>query len=324
MSWRGKFFNRKLVGLAKFRLKFETLTGLLIQMPVSAQAYRIGGADRYPMTTKRKYTLTHSSSGERIVELEVPFVPGSSFKGRMRALLELATGQKLYTTDGRIWAYMRNLSAMKIEEFIEDVKQRNTLSELFGWSAASYRQIHDEIHRVRGESGASGEVDNLFQLLSPTRLLVSDFYPSESYVERHSIMTLADFLEEKPENRIDRVTSAADPREIVRVRPGVEFEGYVTMLLFDHDAEKLQDYMDKLLLGFKLIEETYIGSSGSRGYGRIKFVGESVSLFKVRLSQNSSEVLEKIDEVKFSSLEVLKSKVGEIVERLRGLYEEKV
>ncbi|MEM1684538.1 MAG: RAMP superfamily CRISPR-associated protein, partial [Nanopusillaceae archaeon] len=80
------YFTRRLTGYAVFTLRFVTKTGLLIQAPIQAQAYKIGGADKYPMTTRKRY---------RDAELEVPYVPGSSIKGRLRSLLELATNQKL-------------------------------------------------------------------------------------------------------------------------------------------------------------------------------------------------------------------------------------
>jgi len=273
-------FSRHLVGFVKFPLALETKTGLLIRMPVHAQAYRIGGADLYPIVTKVTYHM-----GGSPFELEVPYIPGSSLKGRMRALLELATNQKFYTTDERIWQHVRNLSAMGVEEFLNDVFSRNLISELFGWAAANYHQIVESL-KDASKTGKTryneNDVVNAFRdYLATTRLLFSDFFPSKDYVERARPRSVSDFLEEKSENRIDRITSAADPREVVRVKPGVEFEGDIVMLLFNIDKGMVRKYLDTLVLGFELLENTYLGGSGSRGYGRVEFTRIGVEVYKV-------------------------------------------
>lgn len=310
-----KSFTRRLVGLLKLEIELENTTGLLIQMPVTAQIYRIGGADRYPMITRKKYKTKDSE-----IELEVPYIPGSSFKGRLRSLLELALGRKLYTTDGKIWAHVRSLSAMSASEFIDDVKSRDVIDELFGWAAASYKQIFEASKEVTKGGNADQLADEVFSLLSPTRLYVSDLFPTPEYISIRSISSISDFLEEKPENRIDRVTSAADPREIVRVRPGVVFGGTITLLLFDHDKNKIEEYLNTLLLGLRLIEETYIGSSGSRGYGRVKFVGESASVLKINPGAGP-KLLEEIKKERFESLEDLERKRKDLVEAMMSLYQ---
>lgn len=308
-----KTFAKKLVAIVRLNLKLENTTGLLIQMPVAAQAYRIGGADKYPMVTRKKYEIGGSET-----ELEVPYIPGSSFKGRMRALLELALGRKLYTTDGKIWSHVRNLSAMDFRDFKDDIEKREVVDELFGWASANYNQILDAAKK--GESGTDPQyvADQLFSILSPTRLLVSDFFPTPDYVNGHNITSVADFLEEKPENRIDRITSAADPRDVVRVKPGVVFGGTLTLLLFDIDKNKVGEYADAVILGLKLLEETYLGGSGSRGYGRVRFVGEAVTVYKI--NPQGKDLLEKVAEIQFRGLDELVSKKSDLVNAIEKLY----
>lgn len=314
MSARSEVFVRRLTGYAIFDLQFETKTGLLIQVPVQAQAYRIGGADKYPMTTRKRY-------GD--AELEVPYVPGSSIKGRIRSLLELATNQKLFTTDKKIWQYVRNLSAMSAEEFIKDIRSRNPVSELFGWAATNFKQLVEKLKREKSlkDEQAEEEAYKAFQLLSITRLLFSDFYPSADYIQKSRVTSVADLLEEKPENRIDRVTAAADPRDVVRVRPGVMFEGVVNMLLFDHDKEMISKFLEMFVTGLELLEATYLGSSGSRGYGRIEFKGKNVKVFKVNLeATESGKILSEVTTIEFRSLQELRSKLEELGKALQQLY----
>jgi CRISPR-associated protein Csm3 len=279
--------ERVLRGLVRIDLDMEVLTGLLIRMPVHAQVYRIGGADLYPIVTKRMYTL-----GGQITEVEVPLVPGSSLKGRMRGLLELSLGRSLYSTDGRIWLHTRILSGssrMLLDEIERDITQRCEIDEVFGAPAIGLEQLADEYAkqyaRLRGASRPSEEERErawqevrmrLAPLLAVTRLLVDDMYPTDAYVNALSengsrLVSIADFLEEKSENRIDRVTSAADPRQVVRVKPGVVFGGTLKLLVFDLDRGYVRRNLELIARGLRLVEETYLGASGSRGYGRVKF-----------------------------------------------------
>jgi CRISPR-associated protein Csm3 len=310
--------RKRLLGLVEFKLKFTTRTGLLIRMPVHAQVYRIGGADQYPMVTK----IFYKNIG---VELEVPYVPGSSIKGRMRSLLELATNQKLYTTDDKIWMHMRNLSAMNVDEFLDDVFERNVISELMGWASAYYKQVADKMERDGSEKYDEESVKEAYKYyLATTRLSFTDFFPSETYVKKVGATSISDFLEEKPENRIDRITATADPREIVRVKPGVEFEGTATLLVFDIDRDVVKRNVETILLGLELLEKTYLGGSGSRGYGRIEFVGEKVEVYKVVVDEKQGVAkLELLgDPVRFESLRELRGKSDQVVQLIKGLFQE--
>ena len=325
------FLNRYLMGITLFKLKFINVTGLLIRAPIHVQAYRIGGADIYPMITKKLYK--DRELGDQV--LEVPYIPGSSFKGRMRSLLELSLGLDLYTTDQKIWSHIRSLSAMGIDRFIEDVNKRDVVDELFGWPAANFEQIVDRLkdkfkeegmdeYRARDE--ASKKAFDVFSKLTVTRLLFSDFYPSEVYVrdcrKRKGCDSVVDFLEEKSDNRIDRITAAAEPRNIVRVVPGVEFEGIMTMLIFDNDKDMIEKYLDALVLGLSLLEATYLGASGSRGYGRIEFSGIGIDVIKITKT-NGSVKLQTIDRLEFKSDDKEKAleKLGKSLDRLNKSLE---
>jgi CRISPR-associated protein Csm3 len=72
----------------------------------------------------------------------------------------------------------------------------------------------------------------------------------------------------KPENTIDRIKGTArDPRFIERVPADAEFAFAVTFKQMEND----DDLEQVLLEGLKLLEMDSIGSSGSRGYGKIAF-----------------------------------------------------
>lgn len=306
MSYAPHSISRRLLGFLEFSLIFENTSGLLIKLPIHAQTFRIGGADQYPMVTIRKYLI-----GGKEIEKEVPLIPGSSIKGRMRGLLELALGKKLYTADKdkKIWQHVRSLKAMSedVKEFFKDIKNRCEIDDLFGWAAANLSQIVEALRLLKESPDKAFEY---FKELAPTRLLVDDFTPADDFISRNhgEFESIADFIEEKSENRIDRVTAAADPRQIARIRPGIEFGGKLKMLVFDIDRNHVKKYLSTLALGLKLLEETYIGGSGSRGYGRIKFKKIVVNLKKIVIS-NGNVQLESKELYSLSSVDDLINKV---------------
>jgi len=258
--------RRKLVGIIEIRFKLNNRTGLLIRSPLAKAS--IGGIDVEPMIARKKYVLARQSpSSTDIIDIDVPYIPGSSLKGRMRSLLELHEGAKLYF-DGKIFMHYRNLSPNK-KDACKDLD--HALDNLFGMPSI---QLKDLIKDIKYANEVASKI-------APTRLIVEDIFPSETYVmdlySSKGFISKEDFFEEKSENRIDRITSAADPRFIVRVKPDVEFEGKMKILLFDVDLEKhdgktkAEEYLDLVFAGLKLIEDTYLGGSGSRGYGKVEF-----------------------------------------------------
>ncbi|WP_292459991.1 type III-A CRISPR-associated RAMP protein Csm3 [Methanothermococcus sp.] len=98
----------------------------------------------------------------------------------------------------------------------------------------------------------------------PSRVIVRD-----AYLDLPDGKTVYDHLETKPENVIDRVKGTAQhPRFIERVVAGSEFNYEVVFNIY---KEKDKELIKKFIEGMKLLEDDYLGGSGSRGYGKIKF-----------------------------------------------------
>ncbi len=326
--------NPKLLGVVKFHVILENLTGLLIS--TGRQLGRIGGADTSNITIEKKYECPcPGSEGSGLsqttsITATVPYIPGSSIKGRMRSLLELAKGLELFSTDGKIWMHALSPNVLKslakddrlgYKEFLDKLLRNNDVlifNKLFGMNSLHIldfiKELNEELkNKFKGEDKdkVTNDAIDLFNKLSPTTLLVSDFFPSCDYVCRiysiNGIVTLADFLEEKNENRIDRITSAADPRTIERVKPHVEFEGDLTLLVFNNSKNHLKQYIELISEGLSLIENTYLGASGSRGYGRVKTKKINVSIVypaseKVGEYSGIDELRKNIDQLKDSLL----------------------
>ena len=132
------------------------------------------------------------------------------------------------------------------------------------------------LEQVNGATavGKSEIVNNLFGYASnnqPSKLIVRDAYLTADSVEKLVAASLdMPYTENKYENTIDRVKGKAEhPRQSERVPAGAEFEVEMVINVWDNDnADELKQL---LRLGIALIENDYLGGSGSRGYGQVKF-----------------------------------------------------
>lgn len=80
---------------------------------------------------------------------------------------------------------------------------------------------------------------------------------------------LSTFTEDKFENTINRTTMIANPRQIERVVRGSKF---AFELIYDVvDPTEVDEDLEMILAGLKLLEFDYLGGSGSRGYGKVAF-----------------------------------------------------
>ena len=163
-----------------------------------------------------------------------PYIPGSSLKGKMRSLLEWHIGV-VGIGDGN--PFHSKLLDNAIFEDTQVKKSAETLLKLFG-----------------DKEGAFGI----------TRMSVGDCRLSDE----SNTMVLS---EAKYENVINRQKGTAEhPRQTERVPAGVEFDFDIRIKVLDeHDNEA--ELVDMVKKGFELIESDYLGGSGSRGYGRVKF-----------------------------------------------------
>ncbi|MGH3145588.1 MAG: type III-A CRISPR-associated RAMP protein Csm3 [Rubrobacter sp.] len=132
-----------------------------------------------------------------------PYIPGSSFKGKLRSLLEAAEGKEYNRSGGR------DISRHECDSH-EDA-------------------LECEVCRLFGSVGRNGGTNH------PARLAVSDLALTEaSFEELRTIETGLMYTEWKFENTLDRITSAAMPRQIERVPAGSVFEA---RLVFDDRDE---------------------------------------------------------------------------------------
>jgi len=175
-----------------------------------------------------------------------PYIPGSSLKGKLRSLLEAAEGLPSNRQGGR---------GVRRHE-CDDLQQARECP----------------VCRLFGSTGRNGGKNH------PARLTVCDLHlTEESFMELEAVETGLLYTEWKFENTLDRVTSAAMPRQIERVPAGAAFS---FRLIYDdrEDADRAGEDLRNLARAMHLLEDDALGGHGSRGYGRVAFAGLRASL----------------------------------------------
>lgn len=126
---------------------------------------------------------------------------------------------------------------------------------------------------------------NVEREAEPSRLIVRDAMLQETSVKllRDNDNLDMPYTEGKWENSIHRVEGTANnPRQTERIPAGVFFDVEFVINIWDTDNEN--ELLALLKKGINALENDYLGGSGSRGYGQIKF-GE---LKQVELSDNNN------------------------------------
>lgn len=167
-----------------------------------------------------------------------PFIPGSSLKGKLRFLTEL-----------------------------NDKDSAQSVIDNDGGVSTDKSCIASKLFGVSAEEGQR-------ELKFPTRTIVRDAYPDEETLKLWENDELINGAELKYENTINRIDSSANPRNIERVPKGSKFDFEIIFSVYEDDDENISYLLDAM----RLLEDNYLGGSGSRGFGQIKF--ENIKLTK--------------------------------------------
>lgn len=252
--------------------KIELLTGLHIGG--SSTALDIGGIDS---------NVIKNANG-------VPYIPGSSIKGKMRSLLEMKYSEYTQLTglvdNGKV--NMKEVEKKGLNEKEEDLKKK----------------FNPKIQKLFGSVAKESDFK--------TRLIVRDAFLNNDIVRQMKEKAddfeklELDYTEAKWENTIDRLTSTANPRQLERVPAGAEFDFSIVFTFYD-EADK--ELVKMLFEGMQLLQDDYLGGSGSRGYGQIAFKDISISEKTAENYQNhepAKEIVPKstLDEIDINEIDL--------------------
>ncbi len=231
-------------GKVLIRSELLALTG--IRVGAASSGLDIGGVDqpvlRDPVTNQ-------------------PYIPGSSLKGKLRSLLTKAHGLRLEQL-------VRRAPEVWLHWCTDEGKYRSCMV------CPTFGQF---------PSGPGGD---RFDFVTPTRLSVRDsrLGPELQVVEDGQMVrknwkdveTDLPYSEVKVEVALDVITAASNPRQMERVPPGAIFESELLFTVYRSDDGTIDPEMEKkrlreVLAAMRMLEDDYLGSSGTRGYGKVKF-----------------------------------------------------
>jgi CRISPR-associated protein Csm3 len=181
-----------------------------------------------------------------------PYIPGSSLRGKIRALLERSSGLAIPSE----LVYLSRRKGQEVRIHQSD-RPDDEICLLFGRNPG-------RMERVQGDALENSHA-------TPARLAVFDAPLDPESITAQMRENLDDELTEvKSENAIDRITSQANPRTLERVPAGARFRARLVMdVLCDEDAPLFL----RVLEGMRLLEDDTLGGGGSRGSGRVSFAG---------------------------------------------------
>src|SRR5712672_4200423 len=180
----------------------------------------------------------------------LPYIPGSSLRGKVRSLLENAMG----LTSPSELVYLSKRKGQEVRIHQSD-RPDDEICLLFGRNPG-------RLERVSGEALESSTA-------TPARLTIFDAPLNADSITAQMRENLDDELTEvKSENAIDRITSQANPRTLERVPSGARFR---VRLVMDILCEEDKALFARGVEGLRLLEDDALGGGGSRGSGRVSF-----------------------------------------------------
>jgi CRISPR-associated protein Csm3 len=180
----------------------------------------------------------------------LPYIPGSSLRGRIRSLLENAMG----LTSAAELVYLSKRRGQEVRIHQSD-RPDDEICLLFGRSPG-------RVERVEGDAAISTGA-------MPARLTIYDAPLDLESITPQMRENLDDEITEvKSENAIDRITAQANPRTLERVPAGARFRLRIVMDILCEEDKALPQ---RLLEGLRLLEDDALGGGGSRGSGRVRF-----------------------------------------------------
>jgi len=197
---------------------------------------------------------------------KVPYIPGSSLKGKLRSLIARQKG------------------------YVDLKDDRNETKSLFAGNEALFENNRGERYSDRRKKHPK---DRIAKTGVPTRLIVRD-----TYLIDEASFKKEDNLEDKAENTINRVTGEANPRHLERVTRGTAFE--LDLMLDVYQGDNAQKLLETLDIGFQMLSKDYLGGGGTRGSGKVTISNLKASKIEFK-NDGSIDVQETYSDYEFKT-----------------------
>ena len=219
-----------------------------------------------------------------------PYLPGSSIKGKLRATLERILNKPLNRPGSRDTRRYESddladgFTEVERDRFIRYEGARTCqISRLFGSTGGSNFWMEIETAKKEGlfsDKSPTRTIQhenknyNCVKISSgrnaPSRLIIRDSHlHPDSATQLKQVDTGLFMTEWKFENNIDRVTAAANPRQLERVPAGSKFNFELVYTV--ENAEQAVKDLENIAIALAFLEDDALGGNGSRGYGKVRF-----------------------------------------------------
>ena len=221
---------------------------------------------------------------------QFPYLPGSSIKGKLRSILERFHNKPLnrpggsdtyrYESDDLVDGYSQIDDG---EPILYTGARTCPISRLFGSTGGSDFWVETNLAREEKlelvESNGSfvtrpiNEVEHTKVRRgrnSPARLIIRDCHLQEDSAKKLQQANTGLYMTEwKFENGIDRVTAAANPRQMERVPADSRFD--FELIYTVEDVPQGVEDLQNIAIALSILEDDALGGHGSRGYGKVEF-----------------------------------------------------
>lgn len=257
-----------------------------------------------------------------------PYLPGSSIKGKMRSILERlynkplnrfgGSGTYRYESDDLESGYS-DTNGQKIEF---EGARTCPISRLFGstgtncWIPLSIAE-EQELDRNGNWEKDGIQYTKIKGRNAPARLIVRDCHLNENSIEKLKKIDTGLYMTEwKFENGLDRVTAAANPRQLERVPAGSWFDFEIVYTI--ENREQAEEDLRNIAVALAILEDDALGGHGSRGYGKIRF--DDFQLFYRNLSdyRNITGAVQLQPLQTFDSTSTLLNEFDDLSNNIRG------
>jgi CRISPR-associated protein Csm3 len=200
----------------------------------------------------------------------LPFIPGSSLKGKLRSILAREKGSTGIGSE-------KYLPPNAITD-----RQFPYIIELFG-------DANDKI------------TDGTPLVVTPARLIVRDAILDELHFRDNRSTLFSEieddfYTESKWENTIKRMTGTAiNPRQLERVPAGAKFDFEIIYNVYNDNNRDC--HLNHLIKAMRILEDDYLGGQGSRGCGKICFADVTITTKTIAdyLGDNTRKELEGVN-----------------------------
>ncbi len=144
-------------------------------------------------------------------------------------------------------------------------KMRTLLSKKY--NAVVQANANDDAECITRVFGSAKKDDN--GKVMPSKILISDmFVINEEELRNRGLQNLT---EVKFENSINRATAVANPRQIERAIKGLQFGVDIIYEVENGKEDEIEEDIKLIAEALQMLQYDYLGGSGSRGYGKVKF-----------------------------------------------------